>query len=144
MSYQDQRHQYLETQIISSSPEQLVPLMYQHLLVNLKRAGDQIEAGDKEGKAESLQKASAIVFELLGSLDMEQGGEIAERLASLYAYFTRRISEAGRTLSQDIIRELVELVGSLHESWLDAASGGSEAPTPAAAADGGPASGRDS
>ena len=124
MSYEEERGRYLETQIVSSSPEQLVPLMYQHLLVNLRKAGDQIEAGDKEGKAESLQRASAIVFELMGSLDMEKGGEIAMRLASLYTYFSRRISEAGRTLNRDIINELMELVGSLHESWLDAAKGG--------------------
>ena len=121
MTYEEERARYLETQIVSSSPEQLVPLMYQHLLVNLKKAGDQIEAGDQEGKAESLQKASAIVFELMGALDLEQGGEIAMRLASLYTYFTKRISEAGRTLNLDIIVELTGLVGSLHESWLDAA-----------------------
>ena len=123
MSYQDERGRYLETQVISSSPEQLVPLLYQHLLVNLRKAGEQIEVGDKEGKAESLQKAAAIVFELMGSLDMEKGGEIAMRLASLYTYFSRRISEAGRTLNLEIIGELMELVGSLHESWLDASKG---------------------
>ena len=82
MTYDEERNRYLETQVVSSSPEQLVPLMYQHLLVNLKKAGDQIESGDQEGKAQSLQKASAIVFELLASLDLEQGGDIAMRLAS--------------------------------------------------------------
>lgn len=127
MTYRNEGGRYLETQVVSSSPGQLIPLLYQHLLVNLKRAGDQIRAGDKEGKAVSLQKASAIVFELMSALDMERGGEIAMRLASLYAYFTRRISEAGRTLDIGIIDELLELVGSLHESWVDVA-GAEEAP----------------
>jgi len=122
MTYQKERSRYLETQIVSSRPEQLVPLLYQHLLVNLRKAGEQIQEGDIEGKAISLQKASAIVFELMSSLDMEQGGEIAMRLASLYTYFTKRISEVGRTLDEDIIRELIELVGSLHESWLEVAT----------------------
>jgi flagellar protein FliS len=122
MTYQQGGNRYLETQVVSSSPEQLVPLLYQHLLVNLKKAGEQIRNNDIEGKAESLQKASAIVFELLSSLDMEQGGEIAVRLASLYSYFTKRISEVGRTLDGSIIQELVELVGSLHESWLEVSS----------------------
>ncbi|NNF27600.1 MAG: flagellar export chaperone FliS [Gemmatimonadetes bacterium] len=122
MTYQQGGSRYLETQVVSSSPEQLIPLLYQHLLVNLKKADEQIRANDIEGKAESLQKASAIVFELLSSLDMEKGGEIAARLASLYSYFTRRISEVGRTLDVTIIQELVELVGSLHESWLEVAS----------------------
>lgn len=121
MTYRDQGTTYLETQIVSSPPERLVPLMYQHLLVNLRKAGDQIESGDAEGKAESLAKASAIVFELMGSLNIDQGGEIAMRLASLYTYFTKRISEAGRNLDVTILEELMQLVGSLHESWLDAA-----------------------
>lgn len=122
MTYQQGGNRYLETQVVSSSPEQLVPLLYQHLLVNLKKAGEQIRNNDIEGKAESLQKASAIVFELMSSLDMEKGGEIAVRLASLYSYFTKRISEVGRTLDGSIIQELVELVGSLHESWLEVSS----------------------
>ena len=121
MSYSHQGTTYLETQIVSSSPEQLVPLMYQHLLSNLKRAGDQIESGDIEGKSESLQRASAIVFELMAALDMDDGGEIAMRLASLYTYFTKRIMELGRSMDVEILHELLELVGSLHESWLDAA-----------------------
>ncbi|MDH3222888.1 MAG: flagellar export chaperone FliS [Gemmatimonadota bacterium] len=128
MTYDKERSRYLETQVVSSSPEQLVPLLYQHLLVNLKKAGDQIRENDLEGKAVSLHKASAIVFELMSSLDLEQGGEIAMRLASLYAYFTRRISEVGRTLDESIIQELVELVGSLHESWLEVAARQESAP----------------
>ncbi len=122
MTYDREASRYLETQVVSSSPEQLVPLLYQHLLVNLKKAGLQIREHDLEGKAVSLQKASAIVFELMSALDIERGGEIAMRLASLYAYFTRRISEVGRTLDESIIQELVELVGSLHESWLEVAT----------------------
>ena len=121
MSYQDQGSTYLQTQIVSSSPEQLVPLMYQHLLVNLKKAGDRMDAGDMEGKSECLQRATAIVYELMASLDMEQGGEIAMRLGSLYTYFIRRISEFSRQMDKGVLDELLELVGSLHESWLDAA-----------------------
>ncbi len=121
MNYKDQGTTYLETEIVSSPPERLVPLMYQHLLVNLKRAVDQIEAGDTEGKAESLTRAGAIVFELLSALDMEQGGEIAERLMSLYTYFTKRISEASRTLDVSILEEVIKNVGTLHGSWLEAA-----------------------
>ena len=120
MTYRDQGTTYLETEIVSSPPERLVPLLYQHLLVNLRKAVIHIETGDAEGKSETLSKASAIVFELMSALDMEQGGDIAHRLASLYTYFAKRISEAGRTLDASILEEIIELVASLHESWVDA------------------------
>ncbi len=121
MTYGRRQDAYREAAILGSTPEQLVPLLYEHLLVALKRASTQIQAQDIEGKSVSLQKAFDIVFELLGALDFEKGGEIASRLASLYAYFTREISEINRTLDTARLEQLIKLVTPLHESWVEAA-----------------------
>src|SRR5690606_9301206 len=91
---------YLEAKVLSSSREDLVPLLYEHLCANLRRAAAQIEAGDIEGKAASLERATAIVFELLASLDFEAGGDLAARLAALYSFFASEISAASRTLDR--------------------------------------------
>ena len=91
---------YLEARVMSSTREVLVPLLYEHLCANLRRAAAQIEAGDIEGKAASLDRASGIVFELLASLDFEAGGDLASRLAALYSFFATEISTAGRTLDR--------------------------------------------
>ena len=112
---------YKEAEVLGTSREQLVPLLYRHLLINLRRAGKQIDAGDIEGKAESLSRANDIVFELLTSLNREQGGELGQRLAALYAWFSDEIREAGRTLDRGRLDQLVELVGGLHEAWTEAA-----------------------
>lgn len=112
---------YQDNEVLSAPKERLVPMLYQGLLKNLRRAGMQIGAGDLEGKGECLQKASAIVYELLGSLDFEAGGEIASRLAGLYAYFLREISEAGRDLDRRRLDSLSEMVGTLHDAWDQAA-----------------------
>lgn len=120
--YTQQRHSaYQDNQVLTASKEQLVPMLYQGLLKNLLRAGKQIEAGDLEGKAESLQKASAIVYELLGSLDFDAGGELASRLAGLYGYFAREIMDIGRTLDRTRLDSLVEMIRGLHEAWDQAA-----------------------
>jgi flagellar protein FliS len=107
--------------VVSSSPEQLVPLLYEYLLVNLKRAAKHIRAGEVEAKGESVEKASAILYELLACLDFDAGGEIAPRLASLYSYFLREIGEASRALDEARLEPLIEMIGSLHESWVEAA-----------------------
>ena len=52
---------YLEADILSRPKEWLIPLLYEHLLSSLRRAAVQIEANDHEGRAQSLEKASAIV-----------------------------------------------------------------------------------
>jgi flagellar secretion chaperone FliS len=112
---------YQDNEVLSAPKERLIPMLYQGLLKNLRRAGMQIGAGDLEGKGESLQKASAIVYELLGSLDFEAGGEIASRLAGLYAYFLREIMEAGRSLDRKRLDTLSEMIGTLHDAWDQAA-----------------------
>ncbi len=120
MKYDARIQAYQENAVLTTSREQLVPLLYEHLLVNLRRAVRQIRERDIEGKAASVEKASAILFELLGSLDFEAGGELAARLASLYNYFLRELSEASRTLDARRLEPVIEMVASLHESWVAA------------------------
>ena len=119
--YNSRQMAYQDNEVLSASRERLVPLLYEGLLRNLRRAGKQIQAGDIEGKSESLGKASAIVFELLGSLDFEAGGELASRLAGLYGYFAREIGDIGRTLDLKRLDALVQMIDGLHDAWDQAA-----------------------
>ena len=121
MSYQNKGNAYQATEVLSTSREQLVPLLYEHLLVSLRRAAKQIRSGDIEGKAQSVEKATAILYELLGSLDFDADNELASRLASLYTYFLKEINEASWSLKARRLDPLIEMVGSLHESWVEAA-----------------------
>lgn len=111
---------YQEADILSSSPEQLVPLLYEHLLVNLRRGSLQIRRGDVEGKFESLGKASDILFELIAALDREAGGEIAQRLASLYGFWAGEITQAGHNLDAGRVDRVATMVDDLRESWVEA------------------------
>lgn len=103
---------------MSRSQGWLIPLLYEHLLANLRRAKVQIESGDLEGKGESIGKASSIVIELLGSLDVAGGGEIAQRLGALYSFYGSEIMRIGRTLDVGSLDKIILMVADLHESWL--------------------------
>ena len=122
MSYEQTANAYRQNAILSTSREQLVPLLYEHLLVSLRRASNQIASKDIEGKAASVEKASAILYELLGSLDHGAEDELASRLASLYTYFLQELGEASRHLDAKRLGPLIEMVSSLHESWVEAAN----------------------
>lgn len=121
MSYPSQNSRYLENDIMSRRPEWLVPLLYEHLLVSLQRAGVQMAASDFEGKAASLDRASSIISELLASLDHEKGGEIAKQLSSLYAFFTVELMNISRTLDSAALDRLVVMIKDLHSAWVEAA-----------------------
>lgn len=112
---------YLEADIMSRPKEWLIPLLYEHLLSSLRRAAVQIEANDIAGRAQSLEKASAIIMELSSCLDMENGGEIARTMSSLYAYFVTEILHID--ISRDVARlqKLSHLVSELLDAWTQAA-----------------------
>jgi flagellar protein FliS len=112
---------YQETKVLSTSPERLVPILYQHVLVELKRGAMQIQSRDYEGKFESLARASDILSELLASLDHEVGGELATRLAALYGFWIKEIAEGGRSLDVRRLARVAQMVASLLEAWEEAA-----------------------
>jgi flagellar protein FliS len=121
MTYGNSVTAYRETQVMRSK-EQIVPLLYHHLLVNLRRTAAHIRAQDFEGKAESVTKAKDIIYELLGSLNFDVGGEIAQRLASLYTFWLEQLQEISRTLDTAKLDKITEMVAVLHESWAAAAA----------------------
>lgn len=121
MSYATHTDRYLENEVLSRSPEWLVPLLYEHLLSSLHRAEVQIGAKDLEGKATSLSRATSIVLELNASLDREKGGDLAGQLASLYSYFALEIMNVGRSMDVKVLQRLISLVSELHEAWVAAA-----------------------
>lgn len=121
MSYSGAVSAYRNSSVMGSSPEQLVVLMYEHLLAALRRAALQIESSDIEGRAASLGRASDIIFELLGSLDRERGGELAGRLAALYAWYLGEIGAVGRTPDAHRLGRLIDQVATLHGAWAEAA-----------------------
>ena len=121
MSYGSTTSRYLENEVLSRPQEWLVPLLFDHLIASLTRASVQIGAGDMVGKTASLDKASRIVLELLGSLDHEKGGEIATALGSLYSFLAGEIMSVGRTLDLEYLGQLTSIASELHEAWVQAA-----------------------
>jgi len=95
----------------------LVVMLYERLVADLKGAATAMRAGDIETKSKRVQHATDIVFELLGALDPEKGGEVSERLAALYTYMITRIGEASRAMNPDILDEISGHIQSLAEAW---------------------------
>jgi len=111
---------YRDVEVLSSSPERVILLLYDRLLVSLKRGAHCIRSKDVEGKHESLGRAKDILYELMGSLDHDRGGQLASRLASLYAFWVREITEAGRALDESRLTRVSGMVAELHGSWTQA------------------------
>lgn len=115
--YDSYRSVDLEAKAASSSPYELVLMLFDGLLDELARARGHIEAKRFQQKGRSLEKCLNILNGLSGALDYEQGGELVQNLARLYDYCIYKISDVSVSLSLADLDEVVRLLGTLREGW---------------------------
>ena len=108
---------YQGNQVEGSGPLGLVLLTYEALYKALGRAEYAIDAGDIAAEAEHTSRALEAIVELSSSLNMEEGGEIAANLASIYNYIFKLLTEGMCSSSTDHIKEVMQLVQTLREGW---------------------------
>jgi len=108
---------YQGNQIEGSGPLGLILLTYEALNKALARAEFAIEAGDLAAEAEHVGRALEAVVELTTSLNMEEGGEVAKNLASIYNYMFKRLTEGMCTSSTEHVKEVMQLAQTLREGW---------------------------
>jgi len=131
MSY-SQANVYREREVLTASPEKLVVITFDHVLVNLRRARVAIEAGNIERRVQALSKAREGVMELLTSVDVERGGAVANNLLALYSFALREMLEIGRTKNVAKLDAVVTVIGNLREAFATIAVDPKVAAVPAA------------
>jgi len=112
---------YKGADVTTASGGRLIVLAYEGTIKFIKQARMGIEAGDIATKCEKLSRAVAILGELSSSLDKEKGGEVAVRLESLYTYMMTRLLEANIESDVDKLNEVLSLLVTLHEGWVEVA-----------------------
>jgi flagellar protein FliS len=107
---------------MTASPAQLVVMLYDGACRFLRQAEIAAGEGAWSHALDRLDKADAIVDELLVTLDKDQGGEIAERLQGIYVFCKRLLIEA--RIGQDVepIGRTIGLLSNLREAWAEVAA----------------------
>ena len=84
---------YRESSVLTASPEQLVVMLYDGARRFLLQAGQAMQDGDYAAGNRRLQRAEAIIDELLATLDLSTGA-VAEQLQAIYLFCRRQTMEA--------------------------------------------------
>ena len=110
--------------VADASPTRLVQIMYEHILAQLvtaqgcmQRISDNLPLGDVIAKGKAIGKAVRLINQLNVTLDMERGGEIADKLRSLYEYMLSRLTIANLRNDTRIVAEVIELVRKVKSGW---------------------------
>jgi flagellar protein FliS len=108
---------YRENAVMTASPAQLVVMLYDGAARFLKQAEVVGSEGAWGDAGERMTRADRIIDELLVTLDLEQGGEIATQLQAIYVFCKRLLIEARLEKDVEKIKQTAKLLGELRESW---------------------------
>lgn len=110
-------YEYVENDDPAKDPVELVCLLYLKAIEKLNQARAYPEAGRVEERGRAVAHAMSIVIELQGTLDFEQGGEVATDLARLYDYIQRRLVEAISSRDAAPLEQAAAVLSILHQGW---------------------------
>lgn len=112
---------YFHTHVQSRTPMEIVVMLYDGALRYFGDARAAMVTNDRVAKRDAMSRGLAILTELQGMLNLEQGGEIAERLDALYTYMHGCCLDANATRDPARLDEVLRLLGTLRSAWAEIA-----------------------
>ncbi|SDX94148.1 flagellar protein FliS [Geodermatophilus africanus] len=121
MSTASLRSRYLGDSVATASPQRILVMLYDRLVLDLERAEIALDTGDRTEAAAQIQHAQDIVFELRESLrvDAWEGGP---RLAALYTWMITELVQAGVKRDRNRVAACRQIAEPLRDAWRQAAA----------------------
>jgi flagellar protein FliS len=108
---------YRTTQAQTSSPLELVVLLYDGALRFLADAERALAARDLSARATAVSKTLAIVNELRNTLDLAKGGDVAAELDRLYDFVQDCLLRVTRDHDATALADAQRVLASLADAW---------------------------
>ena len=107
---------YAANSVLTASPEQLVVMLYDGAVRFLRQADVALREGAWMHATERINRADAILDELLATLNMD-AGELAERLQAIYVFCKTRLIEARIDRDPVRVNQVERLLAELRGAW---------------------------
>ena len=120
MTGQRPRNTYITDSVQTASPQRLLVMLYDRLILDLDRALLAIAADDRTATHDALLHAQDIVTELHTSLNLEVW-PAGKHLAAVYEYVNERLVEANIKKHAGLVQECRDLLDPLRSAWREAA-----------------------
>ena len=117
-TYSNYQNAYKKASVNTLDQNKLIIMLYDGAIKNANFAVQYMESGEIEKVHDSLIKTKNIVTELLATLNMEQGGEIAKNLKSLYSYMFSLLIEANMEKKSKPVLTVIDLLKELRGAWV--------------------------
>ncbi|MDN5314260.1 MAG: flagellar secretion chaperone FliS [Clostridiales bacterium] len=108
-------NQYRDQSVLTAGPGELVLMLYDGCLKQIRLARLAIEEKLLEQKNSSLMKAQSIVSELMATLNFDY--KISDSLYALYDYFLNELITANIDLDTKRLDNVENMLGELRDTW---------------------------
>lgn len=111
--------QYQKTQVTTASREKILLMLYEGAIRFTKQA--RVAMIDKKiaEKGKAISKATAILSELMATLDFKVGGQLAHDLENLYIFMIDKLIEANIQNKTEPLDNVEKLLNTLYSAWKD-------------------------
>ena len=108
----------METGVSAADPHKLILMLFDGAIMAATAAGVAMDNKQIPVKGEQISKTIEIIINGLKiSLDLNAGGELAERLYALYDYMADRLLYANLHNNRAALDEVIELLSGLRTAW---------------------------
>jgi flagellar secretion chaperone FliS len=104
--------------VANADPHRLVQMLMDAAAERMTTARACLERGETARKAKLLHSCVTLVAELRGSLNMAEGGELAQNLSNLYEYMARQLLLANAQNDAAKITEALGLLNEVRGAWI--------------------------
>jgi len=108
---------YQASDTLGKSVPELIIKVYDGAISNLGEASRFYQREEITLGYDAIEKAKRFIVHLYTTLDMEKGGEIADRLSKLYVFILEQINIAQATGDQKILNESMTILKNIREGW---------------------------
>ncbi len=112
--------QYQQNQLLTASPAKLLLAAYDGAIRFCRIAAEKMKEGKLEEQGTNINKALAVVCELLSTLREDIDPALVGRLKSLYNYVIEKLAHANLNQDLEALDEAVKILSQLRETWAEA------------------------
>ena len=127
-TYSKQQNAYRKASVNTLDQHKLIVMLYDGAIKQAGFAVEYIKQNEIEKTHKALVKAKNIVTELMASLNLEKGGEVAKNLQSLYAYMFSQLIEANMNKDTKPVITVLGLLKELRVAWVHIGNAGKKTP----------------
>lgn len=111
------RQHYLETQVLTATPQKLQLMLIEAAIREVQRAGQHWQHRENEQAHEASIRAQRIVTALISGLNREEMPDLAGRIADVYLYVFRTLVTANLKRDAQQLADVVRVLNVERETW---------------------------